>query len=330
MQQHFDPNRRQCLARGLGLAGALAACGLAGAAEGRYPAKPVRVIVPFAAGGTTDVVARLVLQHLGELAGQSFVVENKAGAGGSIGTELVARAAPDGYTLLINTAGAQTLSPVIYKVGYEALASFEPITHICDVGFIVIARKDLPARNMQELIALARGGPKPLTMSSGSSMINLMSEEFKRIIQAPQTINAQYKGTAPQMQAVVSGEVDFSLDSFASVEMIRAGRVKALGVVMPQRAASFPDVPTLKEQGVEGMDFASWAGLLAPKGTPREIVALLARHMDTVLQREDVLAKLRSYDYTPRRTTPEEFGRMIAADNARWKRIVQETGFQVS
>ncbi len=261
--------RRQWLMQGLGLAAAAAAPGWAMAASASgYPNKPVRVIVPFAAGGTTDVVARLVLQKLGEQVGQSFIVENKGGAGGSIGTEQVARSAPDGYTLLINTAGAQTLSPVIYKVGYEALASFEPVTHICDVGFIVIARKDLPANNMKELIALARG-PQPLSMSSGSSMINLMSEEFKRIIGAPETINAQYKGTAPQMQAVVSGEVDFSLDSFAAVEMIRAGRVKALGVVMPQRAASFPDVPTLREQGIEGMDFASWAGLLAPRERPR-------------------------------------------------------------
>ncbi|GAB2737407.1 tripartite tricarboxylate transporter substrate binding protein [Melaminivora jejuensis] len=322
--------RRQWLMQGLGLAAAAAAPGWAMAASASgYPNKPVRVIVPFAAGGTTDVVARLVLQKLGEQVGQSFIVENKGGAGGSIGTEQVARSAPDGYTLLINTAGAQTLSPVIYKVGYEALASFEPVTHICDVGFIVIARKDLPANNMKELIALARG-PQPLSMSSGSSMINLMSEEFKRIIGAPETINAQYKGTAPQMQAVVSGEVDFSLDSFAAVEMIRAGRVKALGVVMPQRAASFPDVPTLREQGIEGMDFASWAGLLAPKGTPKEAVAYLAHEMDKVMQLEDVQAKLRSYNYTPRRTTPEEFGKMIAADNERWKRIVKETGFKVS
>lgn len=320
-------SRRQYLAQGLGAAAVLAAPQWA-FAQSKYPAKPVRVIVPFPAGGTTDVVARLVLQKLGELMGQSFIVDNKGGANGMIGTAEVARAAPDGYTLLLNTAGAQTLSPVIYKANYEALGSFEPITHICDVSFIVIARKDLPVNNMQDLIKLAHGS-KPLAISSGSAMINLMSEEFKRVIKAPQTINAQYKGTAPQMQAVVAGEVDFSLDSFASVEMIRAGRVKALGVLSPQRAASFPDVPTLKEQGVEGMEFASWAGLLAPKGTPKEIVDALAQQMDKVMQMPEVIAKLKSYDYIPRRTSREEFAKLIDADNKRWQRIVKETGFKI-
>ena len=323
---HFS--RRQWMGHALGVAGALAAPQWA-LAQAKYPAKPVRVIVPFPAGGTTDIVARLVLQKLGDLVGQTFIVDNKGGANGMIGTAEAARAAPDGYTLLLNTAGAQTLSPVIYKANYEALASFEPITHICDVSFIVIARKELPVSNMQELIKLAQGS-KPLSISSGSAMINLMGEEFKRIIKAPQTINAQYKGTAPQMQAVVSGEVDFSLDSFTSVEMIRAGRVKPLGVLSPQRAASFPDVPTLKEQGVEGMDFASWAGLLAPKGTPKEIVDYLAQQMDKVMQMPEVIAKLKSYDYIPHRTTRAEFAKLIDSDNKRWQRIVAETGFKIN
>lgn len=320
-------SRRQWMAQGLGLAAALGAPGWA-LAQGKYPTKPVRVIVPFPPGGTTDVVARLVLQKLGDLAGQNFIIDNKGGANGMIGTAEAARAAPDGYTLLLNTAGAQTLSPVIYKADYDALASFEPIALICDVSFVVIGRKDLPASNMQELIKLMQGD-KPLSMSSGSAMINLMSEEFKRVAHAPQTLNVQYKGTAPQMQAVVSGEVDFSLDSFTSGEMIRAGRVKALGVIAPKRAASLPDVPTLKEQGVEGMDFASWAGLLAPKGTPGEIVSYLAEQVDKVVQMPEVQAKLKSYDYVPQHSTPQEFAKRIAAENERWKRIVKETGFKI-
>ncbi len=322
----FDTTRRHWMAQTLGAA-ALVAVPTWAAAQQPYPIKPVRVIVPFAAGGTTDVVARLVLQKLGELAGQQFIVDNKAGANGIIGTDLVARADPDGYTLLINTAGAQTLSPVIYKAGYEALASFEPIAHICDVGFIVIARNDLPVSNMKELVALARS--KPLNASSGSSMINLMTDDFKRLIKAPQTVNVQYKGTSPQMQAVAAGEVDFSLDSFASTELIKGGKVKPLGVILPQRSESFPDVPTLKEQGIEGMDYASWAGLLAPKGTPKTIVTYLAQQMDKVLQMPDVQAKLKAANYVPRRSTPEEFGKLIAADNARWKRVVKETGFKI-
>ncbi|MBO9677003.1 MAG: tripartite tricarboxylate transporter substrate binding protein [Acidovorax sp.] len=324
-----EVSRRHAL--GMGAAAAALACGLAPAARAQaaYPAKPVRVIVPFPAGGTTDVVARLVVQKLGELMGQPFVVDNKGGANGIIGTELAARAAPDGYTLLMNTAGAQTLSPVLYKAGYEALASFEPVSHLCDVGFVVIARKDLPVQSLQDLIALARKGDKPLSASSGSSMIALITEQFKKVIGAPGIVNAQYKGTGPQMQAVVAGEVDFSFDSFTSVEMIRAGKVKALAVLLPRRAESFPQVPTIREAGIADMDFNSWAGLLAPKGTPREVVAALAQQVDKVMQMPEVLARLRSYDYVPRQGTPEDFGRLILADNERWKRVVRETQFKI-
>ncbi len=316
-----------CRRRFLAAAAAAAACELPlhAAAAPSYPDKPVRVIVPFPAGGTTDVVARLAMQKLGELTGQSFVVDNKGGANGVIGTELAARAAPDGYTLLMNTAGAQTLSPVLYKTSYEALGSFEPVSHLCDVRFVVIARKDLPAGSLQELIAMARQG-KPLSASSGSSMISLITEQFKQVVEAPGIVNAQYKGTGPQMQAVVAGEVDFSFDSFTSVEMIRSGKVKALAVLLPQRAPAFPQVPTVGELGVPGMDFSSWSGLLAPKGTPQEIVNYLAQQMDRIMQMPDVLAKLAGYNYVPRRSTPQEFGRLIAADHERWKRIVKETG----
>jgi tripartite-type tricarboxylate transporter receptor subunit TctC len=301
-----ENSRRHFLAAG---AAAAAAWGLplASRAAAPYPDKSVRVIVPFPAGGTTDVVARLTMQKLGELTGQSFVVDNKGGANGVIGTELAARAAPDGYTLLMNTAGAQTLSPVLYKTGYEALSSFEPISHLCDVGFVVIARKDLPVGSLQELIAMARQG-KPLSASSGSSMISLITEQFKKVIGVPGIVNAQYKGTAPQMQAVVAGE--------------------ALAVLLPQRAEAFPQVPTIKEAGVDGMGFSSWSGLLAPRGTPKDIVAQLAQRMDAIMQMPDVLAKLKGYNYLPRRGTPEEFARLIESDNERWKRIVKESNFK--
>jgi len=328
---HFSWNRRQLL-RTVGT-GALAPLVWPMAAHASlpsgWPEKPVRVVVPFPAGGTTDVIARLTLQKLGELVGQSFVVDNKGGAGGIIGTDLVARAAPDGYTLLMNTAGAQTLSPVIYKTAnYQALGSFEAISHICDVGFVIIARKDLPANTLDELIALARQG-KSLTASSGSSMIALITEQFKRVVNAPGIVNIQYKGTAPQMQAVVAGEVDFSFDSFISTEMIRSGKVKALAVILKQRAEMFPQTPTLKELGIADMEFSSWAGLLAPKGTPTPIVEYLAEQMAKVVQMPDILARIKSYNYLPVQSSPQKFARLIAQDNARWQRIVKETGYSI-
>jgi len=327
MQQELF-SRRQALATGLAGIGALGLPHWARAAAGSYPSKPIRVIVPFPAGGTTDVVARTVLQKVGEQMGASFIIDNKGGANGIIGTELVARATPDGYTLLFNSAGAQTLSPVIYKANYQALDSFEPVTMACDLGFILIARNDLPANNVQELIALAKKSSKPLTASSGSSLIVLITEQFKRVIGVPNIINVQYKGTSPQMQAVVGGEVDFSFDSFVSVQMLKAGKVKALGVI-PRRADSFPQVPTLKEQGVEDMEFSSWTGLLAPKGTPRAIIDALAVQMEKAVQNPDVIAKLKANDFSPNHTSREQFGKLIQADNDRWKRIVKETNFKL-
>ena len=323
-----DMQRRHFLTT---LAGATAAAGLPqwACAQGAYPNKPVRVIVPFAAGGTTDVVARLIMQKVGELMKGSFVIENKGGANGMIGTGEVARAHADGYTLLFNTAGAQTLSPVIYKAPYEAAASFAPIARICDVGFVVIVRKDLPAKTMAELMALAQNKDKPLTASSGSSMINLITEQFKHVIKAPHIINAQYKGTSLQMQAVAAGEVDFSFDSFAAVELIKSGRVRALAVLLPQRAESFPDVPTFKELGIKDMEFNSWAGLLAPKGTPADIVAALAQQVEKAKQMPDVVAKLKQYDYVMVHGTPAEFGRQIEAEYERWKQVVKDTGFKL-
>ncbi len=332
MQGNLHGVSRRSVLRGVAAAASAAALGVPqwSWATGKYPDKPVRVIVPFPAGGTTDMVARLVMQKMGEAMGQSFIIDNKGGANGAIGSEFAARAAPDGLTLLFNTAGAQTLTPVIYKANYDALTSFEPIGLVCDVGFVVIARKDLPANNMQELIALAKKDPnKPLSASSGSSMISLITEQFKRVANVPSVINAQYKGTSPQMQAVVAGEVDFSFDSFVSVEMIKAGKVKALGVILPQRAESFPQVPTLKEQGIQGMDFNSWAGLLAPKGTPRAIVDELSAQLAKVVKMPDVTAKLKANDYLPRYETPEEFGKHIQSDVDRWRRVVKETGFKM-
>ncbi len=313
------------------LAGAAAATSLPqwAHAQAAYPSKPVRVIVPFAPGGATDVVARVVMQKVGELMKASFVIENKGGANGMIGTAEVARAAADGYTLLFNTAGAQTLSPVIYKASYEAAGSFAPIAKVCTVGFSVVVRKDLPANSMKEFIALAQSKDKPLTASSGSAIINLLTEQFKQVIKAPNIINAQYKGTGPQLQAVVAGEVDFTFDPMVGVEMVKAGRVKSLGVILPQRAASFPDVPTFHELGIKDMDFSSWAGLLAPKGTPKDIVTALSHAVDKVMQMPDVLAKLKQYDYIPVKTTPEQFAQQIQAETEQWKKVVKDTGFKI-
>jgi tripartite-type tricarboxylate transporter receptor subunit TctC len=326
----FQPLRRRALL--LGLAVCAAGSTLTAQAADKYPSRPIRLIVPFSPGGATDVVARLVSQKLGQALGQSVVVDNRPGANGIIGTDLVARAAPDGYTLLLNSAGAQTLSPVIYKEAkYDPLKSFVPISLISNIGFVMVINPSVPAKTMKEFVALARNGngTRPMSFSAGSSMINLIGEEFKAAINAPGMINIQYKGTGPQMQAVAGGEVDMTIDPFNSLQMIRAGKLRPLAVFSLKRSPSLPDVPTMKEQGFD-MVFNSWAGLLAPAGTPPEIAKRLQTEIAKIVAQPEVREQLARIDYEPVGGTSEQFAATITEDTARWKRIVQNTHFQIN
>ncbi|MDR2154885.1 MAG: tripartite tricarboxylate transporter substrate binding protein [Burkholderiaceae bacterium] len=294
-----------------------------------YPDRPIRVIVPYAPGGATDVVARLMSQKLGDALGQSVVIDNKPGANGIIGTDMVARAAPDGYTLLLNTAGAQTLSPVIYKEAkYDSLKSFAPISLISNIGFVMVVNPKVPAKTLKEFVELAKSGKQSLSVSSGSSMINIMNEGFKTTIGAPGIVNAQYKGTGPQMQAVIAGEVDMTIDPFNSLQIIRAGKLRALGVLADKRSPSLPDVPTMKEQGID-MVFNSWAALLAPAGTPPAIVQRLQDEVIKIVALPEVREQLERIDYEPIGSTAEQLAATIAEDTARWRKVVKDTGFKI-
>lgn len=314
--------------RPLVAAALLSATGLAwGAAN--YPDKPIRLIVPFAPGGATDVVARLLSQRMGEALGQPMVIENRPGANGLIGTDAVARAEPDGYTLLLNTAGAQTLSPVLYKAEFEPLKSFEPISLIATIPFVVIVNASRPVQSIQELVEVARKQGDKMSFSAGSSMIALIGEHFKSTIGA-RTINVPYKGTGPQLTAVVSGEVDFTFDPFNSLPMIEAGRVRPLAVLSSRRTASLPEVPTMAEAGIEGMTFNSWAALLAPAGTPREIVQRLNQELLKILEQSEVRKQLAAIDYDVVGSSPDALAKTITDDVERWRDIVRQSGYQVN
>jgi tripartite-type tricarboxylate transporter receptor subunit TctC len=323
----FDPSPR--ITRRVALGGIAASLGAGAFAQDAYPSRPVTMIVPYTAGGSTDVVARLIAQKLTESLGQSFVVDNKGGANGVIGMELAARAEPNGYTLMMNTAGAQALAPVLYKTKFHALDSWEPISLISTIPFVIVAREGLPVKNFAEFAALAKSGNPPVTASSGSSMIVLLTDQLKRVIGAPSLINAQYKGTSMQAQAVIKGEVDVSVDSFVTLPQIKAGKVRPLAVIAPQRVASLPDVPTLAELGVKDMEFNSWSGLLAPKGTPKAIVDKLSAEVQRIVRLPDVQERLKGFDHTPVGGTAAEFTRLIRDDYARWQRVVKDTGFKI-
>ncbi len=327
------PRRRRTVL----LTGAAAACLAAGLvpqafaqAAAEWPSRPIRMVVPFAPGGATDVVARLFAQRLSEALKQPVVVDNKAGANGAIGTGEVAHAAPDGYTLLMNTAGAQVLTPALYKVNYQPLASFAPICLINNVGLALVANPALGVATVQELEALARKPGKALNFAGGSSMISLIGEQLKVVLQATDMVNVAYKGTGPQLQAVVAGEADFTVDPFVGMQLIRAGKLKPLAVLSKKRSPALPDVPTIEEAGLRDMNFSSWAGLLAPAGTPPAVVRRLNAELLKILAQPEVREQLAKIDYEPVGSTPEQFAQVIAEDAERWARLVKERNFKVA
>lgn len=312
------------------LLAAMLACAASAAQADAYPSKAIRMIVPFSPGGATDAVARIISQKLSESLGQAVVVENRPGAGGVIGTDAVARAEPDGYTLLLNTAGAQTLSPVIYKTDYEPLKSFEPITLIANIGFVAVVNPSVPVKTIGEFAERARSQGDAATFAAGSSMITLIGEQFKSSIKAPKMIGVPYKGTGPQMTAVLGGEVEMTFDPFNSLEMIKAGKLRPLAVLSAKRSPALPDVPTMQEAGIEDMTFNSWAALLAPAGTSKEIVTRLHSEIMAILEEPSVQQQLAAIDYELVGSTPQELADTITSDFQRWTRIVKESGYKVT
>ena len=320
-------SRRHALVAATLLALGLGASPLA-MADGAYPSKPVTLIVPYAAGGSTDVVARVIAQKLTERLGQSFIVDNKPGANAIIGMDAAARATPDGYTLLLNTAGGQALTPVIYKTKFHALDSWEPISLISTIPFVIVAPEG-KAKDWADLVKRARAGNPPLSASAGSSLVVLMTDALKAEIGAPSVTVIQYKGTSMQAEAVVKGEVDFTIDSFVTKPHIKSGRVTPLAVIADKRVAELPNVPTLKELGVKNMAFESWSAMLAPKGTPKDIVNKLAAEVQAIVKLPDVQEKLKGFDHTPVGSGPQQLTKAIQGDVNRWQTLVKTTGYKI-
>ncbi len=290
-----------------------------------YPNRPIRMIVPFGPGGTGDVVARLVSDRLSQGLGKPVTVENRPGADGTVGMQAVASSKPDGYTLIMNVGSAHTLSPVIYKNSPDPIKDFEPISLVSRLGFLVVVNEKNPARTFQEYITYARANQNKTSMSAGSSGVALISEKFKRVMGMPDAVIASYKG--PGFPAVLSGEVDMTIDAFNAFSLIKAGKLRALAVLSPKRIAVLPDVPTMDELGVKGMNFTSWAGLLAPAGTPKPIIARLHKEITAVLANPDVVVRFAAINHEIVGNTPAEFAAQIVSDLKEWREIVQATGF---
>ncbi len=305
-----------------------AAHGVTAAAQ-NYPSRPLRIIVPQSAGGSTDLVARPLAQKLADALGQSVVVDNRPGAGSVIGTDLVAKAAPDGYTLLA-VAASVTMSPSLYKLPFDPVHDLAPISQLTSLPNILVAHPSLPVNSVRDFIALAKARPGQLNFgSSGVATGTHLSMELLMYMAGIRLVHIPYKGGSLNVNALIGGEtqVNFSTISTA-LPHVKTGRLRALAVSTSKRAAATPDVPTIDEGGVKGYDYSSWIGLLAPAKTPAPIIARLNSEAVKALRAPEMKAILAAEASEPVGSSPAEFDTVMKAEVARWMKVVKAAGIK--
>jgi tripartite-type tricarboxylate transporter receptor subunit TctC len=299
------------------------------AAAQEYPVKPVRLVVPFTPGGTTDILGRLVAQKLSESIGRQVIVDNRPGAGGTIGSDIVAKSPADGYTLIMGHIGTFGVNPTLYpKLPYDAVKDFQPITLFAMITNLLSVNPSLPVKSVKELVALARARPGQLNYGSGGngSAAHLATEYFK-LLSKTDIVHIPYKGTAPAITDLLAGNTSMILTGVpAQLPHIKSGRLRALGVASAKRQPLFPELPTIMEGGVKGYEATQWYGVLAPAGTPRPIVDRLNAALVKALQSADVKERLASEAGEPVGNSPEEFHAFIQKEIARWAPVIRASG----
>ena len=302
------------------------ACSAATALAQTFPTKPVTMIVAFPAGGATDIVARKVAQSLSTMWGQPVIVDNKGGAGGTIGTVLAARAEASGHTILMATLGNMAINQHLYTMDIDPTTDLTAITNVVGVTFVLVAHPSLPANNVQELIALAKQKPGALNYSSsGSGGAPHLATELFMSMTGTKFTHVPYKGSGPSFIDLLGGQVHFTMDSLVqSLPYIRSGRLKALAVLGAKRSPLLPSVPTVAESGVPGYEFTNWFGLVAPANTPKNVVAKLHADVSKALQQPELRSQLEKMGADVVNNTPEQFAAQIKADSAKWAKIIKE------
>jgi tripartite-type tricarboxylate transporter receptor subunit TctC len=307
--------------------GALAAVGAAHAEP--YPARPIKLIVPIAAGGPTDTVARLLGAHVGDLLGQPIVVENRPGASGMIGMQAVQRAAPDGYTLVMGNAGAIGVDMALYKDAQYGPDDFAPISLVMTVPIMLVVRAELPARTVRELIAYMTARPGKLAFaSSGYGQTPYIATELFRQQAGVEAVVVPFKGAAPAAQDLVAGNTQLMFDSTPTIPFIRDGTLRALAVCSAARTPLMPDVPTMAEAGLDGFEITSWYVVLAPAGTARPIIDRLNQAVVTVMARPDVNRTLAAMNADAVSSTPEAADAYVRAQIAHYREVIERTGIK--
>jgi tripartite-type tricarboxylate transporter receptor subunit TctC len=298
-----------------------------------YPVKPIHLIVPFSAGGGADIVARAIAQKLGEALSQQVVVDNRTGAAAIIGTEMAAKSAPDGYTLILGQTGPNSINPGLYeRLPYDALKDFAPVTLATTYPYVLVVHPSIPARTVKELIVLAKSRPNQLSFASaGNGAANHLAAELFKSMSGIQMVHVPYKASAPALIDVLGGHVSMMFDPIiTSMPQARLGKLRPLGVTSLQRTAVAPDLPTFAETGLPGFEAIGWHGILAPAGTPREIVARLNSEIVSVLRTPDMRARFAEQGAEPVGNTPEQFLEFLKSDLAKWAKVIKAAGMRAT
>jgi tripartite-type tricarboxylate transporter receptor subunit TctC len=305
---------------------------LATTANAQFPNKPIKIVVPFTAGGTTDILARAVGAELQKALGQPVVIENRAGAGGNIGADVVAKSSPDGYTLLMGTVGTHGINVTLYpKMPYDAVRDFAPVSLVAGVPNVLVAAPSFAPNSVKELIDAAKKEPNKLTFASSGSgtSIHLSAELFKLLANVQMT-HVPYKGSAAALPDVMTGQVNVMFDNAPSViQHIRGGKLKALAVTSATRSPALPGVPTIAEAGLPGYEASSWFGVLAPAGTPKDIIDKLSETIAKALQTPEMKERLSAQGADAVGSNPDQFAMHIKAEIDKWSKVVKASGAKV-
>jgi len=317
---------------GLALACATGPCVSAGADA--YPSRPIRLIIPFAPGGATDTMMRPIADQMGERLGQPMVLENRGGAGGTIGTDVAAKARPDGYTLLIGIISPMAINVELFgsKLPYDPRKAFAPISMITKIPVLLTVHPSMPVRSMKDLIALAKKNPGRLTYgSAGVGTTNNLTGELVNLEAGIKTIHVPFKGAGPAMVATISGETDMLYSGPpGALPHVRTGRVRAIAVTGERRMDQLPDVPTMAESGLPGAQVSGWYSLVAPAGTPQEIIERLRTALIETIKMPSVVATLSSQGATLESSTPAELRAFIDAEISKWSRVIKAAGIKIN
>jgi tripartite-type tricarboxylate transporter receptor subunit TctC len=293
-----------------------------------YPTRPIRFIVPFPPGGGNDIVGRVVAVRLSEALGQQVVVDNRGGAGGTIGTDIAAKSPPDGHTMLVNNISLAVNHTLIPKLSYDTLRDLAPVTLIGRQANMVVVHPGVPAKTMQDLLVLARDKPGQLNYGSGGvGTASHLATEYLKLETRTDMVHVPYKGLGPALTDLVAGRLQIIISTMASaLPNVKAGKLRPLAVTTVKRSSFFPDLPTLDEAGVKGYEFSTWYGLLVPADTPRRVVNVLNSATAKVLQSEDVKGQFAAQGLEPTPSTPEQFGAYLKSEVAKWGKVVKASG----